>query len=282
MILSDTTNLSASSKQRSPFWQLPNELLIVILLNVQDDVDRYCLGLCCVRLFNICEEVWLNDYTRGFQRPRFLCIEGRVAWPAIPESCVHLLQSLLKRPSSLVLGSVPGFQQGDFESDILLLLERRHIPPLHVMRHLEMFPESSIEPDINPLVVMLRRLGEKVWARMTAENYDSLKAVFDLTGSIFSGSIPEIPEAHVLSQSLMFHVPTTFHSSSPTRSQATVLRNHTKKLFVLQEPMKSMFKECFDRDDLPNFTSLSFLGCLSQKTRIRTSVRRKTLGLEMK
>ena len=261
MILSDATNLYASSNRRSSFLQLPSELLIVILLNVKDDIDRYCLGLCCVRLFNICEEVWLNSYTRGFQRPRFLCIEGKVAWSAIPESCVHLLHGLRQRPSSLVLGSVPGFQQGDFESDILLL-ERRHILPLHVMRHLEMFPEHSIEPDINPLVVMLRRLGEKVWARITAEKHESLKAMFDSMGSIssyaVSGGILEIPEAHVLSQSLMFHVPTIFHSSSPTVSQAKVLRNHTKQLFVLQEPMKSMFKECFDRDDLPNFTSLVF------------------------
>lgn len=204
------------------------------MLSVEDDVDRYCLGLSCTLLFSICEERWLKTYTETFRRPRLIAVAAKESpWSSIPQGSMHYFRHLRNRESiSTDTDSTPD-----------------PIEPYNVIKDLPRIPESNSISTPDPLVFVLRQLGEKVWERMAQnmqplqrEELDPVITTREIT--VDEAMTAGIPEAFILSRSLMFHIPTPA-KPSPFTDQPRVLRNHTQKVFALEDPLFSMYRKGF-------------------------------------
>ena len=223
--------------------ELPNELLIRILLSVEDDVDRYCLGLSCIRLFSVCEDVWLKKYTDAFKRPRLLVVARGSAWESIPQNTMHHFRPIRSRQSTIE-GPIP--EQPASEAQ-----------PYDAICKLARLPSYTSEAVSDPLVVLLRQLGERVRERMfpstSSDGRDGMPSDFTDAPTASEAAATFRTEASVLSRSLLSHIPTPTQPS-PLIGQPKVLRNHSKKLFVLEGPLCSVYRQCFGKQVSPNFS----------------------------
>jgi len=251
--------LRAIHLSSSYLLRLPNELLTRILMSVADHVDRYCLGLSCGRMFTICEEIWLSRYHEAFRRPKLLVTVDSVGWAHVPEHCAYLLEGLHERKSVLNFEFGSQLTQDAFDADAFLPLEERTIPVEKVIDRMPVLPQpfsaSGTTPESDPLAILLRQLGDKVWKRILDRillDHENLSTIFssaDYSTAYAAAISTDIPEALVLCRSLMFHIPTTIPPpiTLPSEKRRMVLRNHTKKIFVLEEPLRSVFEKCFPK-----------------------------------
>jgi len=212
---------------------LPNELLAKILFDVDDEVDRFCLGLTCLQLFTLAEEQWLAHITNAYKvRPKLLCIGDSADWDCLPPSCTSILQDL----------------QSTKKVGRMYWDERPHT----IVDALKKLPERPNESLLNTL---RRRLGLTVWRRVLLQApvkergmYDALFHKGSAAWRSRTPAFPGIPEARIIHASLFddsWSLEESFAEHEIGRHY--VLRNHTKKTFVLEDPFITSFAECIDQ-----------------------------------
>lgn len=219
----------------SRLLDFPNEILISILLDIDDEVDRFCFGMTCVHLFTLCEEYWLRTYKVGSKKPRFICIADFTEWAGFLRPSFELFALFLS----------------DSKTPEQYLLDIKSTPDTPTL-----LPLSAASS--GPTMFALRRLAVKAWKRLlpveskTINVDESVSSCDRLIRSSlkearneFCALGIEASDAEVILRSLMRQLPVPIKSPDAPNAKK-VLRNHTKKLFVLAHPLIDVHFETFD------------------------------------
>jgi len=208
----------------------------MIMFAIPDKADRACFAMTCVRIFSLVEEHWLEHFTEDIRRPRLLCAGDYARWKDVGRESLKAFRTLKHQKSMILLD----LTEKDYDTGKFM----KKASPYQVIGALPLLPahQPSRKAKKDPLTTSLRQIGQVVWKRLVRDLPPAERPSDDQYSSESFASVKHmLPEASILYRSLL-HPQVTGPRDSALVKPPRVLRNHTKKVFVLEQPMFSELK----------------------------------------